>query len=729
MRGRVRSKQPGSSLPIIRSGEGEIENQDVTKFQQTFDASFAIVDIVRVDSRVISPFSPRSAAAAPLLSPMTGVGAVDAATSSPARVEAGDGLALSGQAARDAAPAEQPTSFTQRAATCALALVSLMGAASPALAQTAAPMMSSLSVALPQPSPSSAPSDATAAVAPLPYHRAEVQVVRGDKAVRDVAIRLAAGASKRVSLTSSSFRGIDAARMTDALVDRAAHGVAVDASLRDADPALTARLAAAGVRLRAAGDVAPGTRLEVANGASVVHGAFAFDEADGLSTNLVVTTADAQAESAARPGTWVRELRNDATSHETREALLAHIRAARVSVFIEARALDDAEVVAALRTARDEGVNVNVLLAHTQGDFTPGFNNLRSAVAFTEPNHQVPFRWFDGGALPSITAVFDGQTVLVARDDWTASPTGRVSRDLLVNDRNLATDLKLQMMGDWQEHGAFDLVRPPDIVSVGVAPYVTTTTRADARPSEEGAPPLFPGTRPSRPLATHMFTGSENHFDLTTRSERGQTERYAYAQIEGGRTWRLDLDRGPWHSETTFDASMQVRAGTNPTLAGDLTGGITLGQGISRNMGGGFAVYGRAAAGVQTGWGTRFEDDEPLRAARYEAAAGVQYSDGLNTVYAEPFATRVHAFADAGPSHDRVGVRLGGQRLITERDVVRLELNTSQYSYSTGVHQSAVGGNVEWLHRTGSTWWGPQVGVEQRSGGDTRVTAGLRVSF
>lgn len=265
------------------------------------------------------------------------------------------------------------------------------------------------------------------------------------------------------------------------------------------------------------------------------------------------------------------------------------------------------------------------------------------------------------------------------------------------------------------------------------APPDTTQRGAQRTPAADTTqPPPLPAPRPSNVEPVHMFTGAENHFSLSTRTQNAPGEKYTYGQFEAGRQFTLDLEKGPWRSETTLDAAAQVRLGARlepADSAGNITAGLTLGENLSRDLGHGFSAYGRAAMGIQGGAGTRFEEDEPLNAFTMEGALGVQHTDGVTTVFAEPFAQRVRDLDRGGLSHDRVGFRIGAQHLVTERDAVQVELNTSRYSYSDGRTVGAHGGQVGWLHRNGKVWWGPQVGVERRDNGENRVNAGIRIDF
>jgi phosphatidylserine/phosphatidylglycerophosphate/cardiolipin synthase-like enzyme len=315
---------------------------------------------------------------------------------------------------------------------CGLALLALSGMVAPAAAQVAVPVIS------------------MSAQTPLPYARNHVEVRTSDGESRARAIELASAAGTTLSLSTRSFSGDDAARMVDTLVSRAAAGIHVTVQVEEIDPALAARLETS--RVAVSHGKVRGTVLE-ADGHRL-EGSYGWSSSDGASTSVELDpSGDANA--------WVRPLRNDAHHRETREALLAHIRAARASIFIEAHGLDDPEIIDALRSAADQGIAVNVILNHTAGDLAPGFNNLHAAVGFSEPNHQVPFRWYEGGPLASMTAVFDSQYVLVGQEDWTARGRRVESDGVLIQDHATAADVKFQMMTDWQEHGQFAPVRSP----------------------------------------------------------------------------------------------------------------------------------------------------------------------------------------------------------------------------------------------------------------------------
>ncbi len=305
----------------------------------------------------------------------------------------------------------------------------------------------------------------------LPYTRNYVEIVHGDGAARVRAFHLVstAGPHSFIRLETSSFHGADASRLAMALARRATAGSRVEVRLQNADPVLVDVMSAAGVHVRPEAGAAEGSSLSV-DGQSMV-GSWAWSKHDNLSQSVLVggpaSTALTGSTSPGAPqdsfNAWTRVLRNDATHSETRDALLAQIRAARHTIFIEARGLRDGEIVRALKDASDQGVDVNVLLEHSAGDFSKGVNNLGAAVEFSEPDHQIPFRWFEdtnGQHLTAMTAVFDSQTVLVASDDW-ATTTHASSRDVLVNDPHLAEDARFQMMMDWQTAGHFAPVIPP----------------------------------------------------------------------------------------------------------------------------------------------------------------------------------------------------------------------------------------------------------------------------
>lgn len=337
-----------------------------------------------------------------------------------------------------AASAPEPARLS-RVSAAGLALLSLVAVGAPALAQAAA--------TVPQPAISQVSADR-----PLPYAREHVTILHGDAATRQKAIDMAENVKPHgeIFVDASSFSGADAARLTDVLTRKIGEGVNMEVRVGGADSTLVERLRTAGVPVSDLPANSRGSSISVDG--RVLHGAYAFTNGDAASTSTLLERAD-------NSNAWVRPLRNDATHHETREALLAHIRGARASIFIEAHGINDGEIFDALRSAADQGISVNVLLNHTAGDFGKGFNNLRAAMAFSEPNHQVPFRWYDGNDLTSMTAVFDSQTILVAQQDWAGGQPD--SRDLLINDHKTAEDVKFDMMMDWQQHGTFAPVRSP----------------------------------------------------------------------------------------------------------------------------------------------------------------------------------------------------------------------------------------------------------------------------
>jgi hypothetical protein len=289
---------------------------------------------------------------------------------------------------------------------------------------------------------------------------------------------------------------------------------------------------------------------------------------------------------------------------------------------------------------------------------------------------------------------------------------------------------------------ALQAAPPPPSVSQSVhrlndSPPTTVIDTAPPGVTDTVPPSPLPDPRANDKIPLHMFTGAVDHVSLGTRTQTSPGEQYTYGQLEAGRTFKLDLDKGPLRTETYFDVSGQARLGArlHPSdAAGSLTLGATVGENVSRELGNGFSLYGRASFGFQGGLGTRFDDDEPLHAWKAQGAVGLQHTDGVTTFYAEPFAERVHDLGDAHLGHDRLGVRVGAQHLVTERDAVQVELNTSHYSYTADPHshareQQGFGGSVGWLHKTGSVWWGPQVGVEHRDNGDNRVNAGIQINF
>ncbi len=260
---------------------------------------------------------------------------------------------------------------------------------------------------------------------------------------------------------------------------------------------------------------------------------------------------------------------------------------------------------------------------------------------------------------------------------------------------------------------------------------LAATQEQGSSSTEAQPPPPLPPPRPQDPSPLRMNITRTNHASFDTQIQSYPGSRYAYGTLDVGHQYALELDQGPWRSETFTDASTQLRVGTQldePHPAGSISAGMTLGENLSRDLGNGFSAYGHAQVRAQAGTGTQFDNDTPLDAVYSEEAIGAQHTDGVTTIYAEPFAQQVHTLNSA-VGHNRYGVRVGATHQVTETDQVRLEVNSSHYSYSNGEQENGVGVEAGWLHKTGHVWWGPEVGVEHRSDNDNRLNVGISVKF
>jgi hypothetical protein len=201
--------------------------------------------------------------------------------------------------------------------------------------------------------------------------------------------------------------------------------------------------------------------------------------------------------------------------------------------------------------------------------------------------------------------------------------------------------------------------------------------------------------------------------------------------VDYGKDWTLDIKKGPWRSETEFGLGTQFRFGMqlDPSRqAGNATLGAELSEKLSYDIGNSSRVYGRGSLGIQTGVGTRFEEDEPLNAFTTEWALGVEHRTGPTLMYGEPFYSRVQDLSGE-LGHSRYGARLGVERMLSERDFVQLEGSVSQYQYTDGQDVNAYGVRAGYQRRDGKVWWGPEVGFENRDNGDNKVFFGVRVNF
>lgn len=322
------------------------------------------------------------------------------------------------------------------------------------------------------------------------------RIVAGDDAALQQAVGLIQGATHTVRLEASAFHGDEAERLADALIQKAGEQKAVYVLVDPSETSpLLEKLRAGGVqvkaydtsRLRMGFSRADQTNLLIVDDFSALTGAARWDGEHSQSYSVVAqgpAVADLHAlwneswgeaqpyepvipEHLPTANAMVRVLDNNAARHETHDALLANIRAAKSEIFIEAFALDDPEVVKALKEARNRSVEVTVLLNRGSSDlarFRGEANNLGTAIRFSQPNDQLPFRWFPSSPerkLRSMVAEFDRHTAIVGSGWWNARGAQQHSVDLIVHDPSDVSMLKLQMLGDWQDEGVFAPVEQP----------------------------------------------------------------------------------------------------------------------------------------------------------------------------------------------------------------------------------------------------------------------------
>jgi len=329
------------------------------------------------------------------------------------------------------------------------------------------------------------------------YTYNQIEIASGDEEALERAARLIGDADRTVRLEASSFHGAEAERLAQAMEERAGKGkqvyLLVDPS--ESSPLLD-RLSRAGVTVRKYDTshlalLGLGSKdnanLLIVDDNVAMSGSMRWDGERSQSYSVVtrgpavgdlrhlwneswgeVQPFDPGPPVAITPNALVRVLSNDPARQETKEALLAHIAVAKSEIFIEAFALDDSDVVQALKLARDRGVDVNVLLNKGSSDFARfngDYNNLGAGIAFSEPNDAVSFRWFPSTRerkLRSMVAMFDRETAIIANSHWTGRDAKRQhSVDLLVHGKAEISAMKWQLVGDWQGEGVFAPVETP----------------------------------------------------------------------------------------------------------------------------------------------------------------------------------------------------------------------------------------------------------------------------
>lgn len=264
--------------------------------------------------------------------------------------------------------------------------------------------------------------------------------------------------------------------------------------------------------------------------------------------------------------------------------------------------------------------------------------------------------------------------------------------------------------------------------TVSIPPALGTLPPAEA--------PLEPMPLPESafhiPPQAMSFT-SVNHFDIgaTLQGWNGITR--AYGDLQAGHTWTLNLSQGRWHSETSLDATVQGQLGQSygPTRnVWSVAAGAVMGERISFDLNDGFSIYGRGSFGAQIGTGTSLDMDSPLNDTTLQGAFGLQHSDAMMRIYAEPFFTRVNSFA-GGVSHDQTGFRIGVDRFVTADDLVSVQADTAYTTYDIAkkdAHSFEL--QAGWSHRAGAVWWGPQIAFKHtEETSENRITAGIHVNF
>lgn len=243
--------------------------------------------------------------------------------------------------------------------------------------------------------------------------------------------------------------------------------------------------------------------------------------------------------------------------------------------------------------------------------------------------------------------------------------------------------------------------------------------------------PTIPKPDSTPDVPVHVNTTGDNYFTLSSRSRFSERNSYTFGEADFGRKLGLQVDKGPWHSDTRLDLGGSIRLGARldpGEPAGNFTGGARLSEKLSHDLGGSDRLYGRAQAGIQGGFGTRFSADDPLNAFRIEGAVGVEHRMGTTLLYGEPFVEHVQDLT-GHLGHDQYGVRAGAEHRLSESQALSLELKASHYDYTDGRSTPAYGVRVGYERKDGRVWWGPQVGFEHRDNHDNRVTVGVQFNF
>jgi len=412
---------------------------------------------------VVSPFVPRS------------FGTPAAVVVAPALPE--DSVTLS----------EAPRSLMSRGAALAFLALAvatpLVGCAGPLLSQVPADLPISTTMPLEQ---------------RTGYTWNAVRIVAGDQAALDQAVSLIERAGHSVRMEASSFHGAEAERLANALEAKARDHKSVYLLVDPSEnsPLLT-RLANAGVNVRRYDTsrlpIGPtrsdNANLLVVDDSVAMSGNARWDNENSASFSAVAqgpAVADLRAlwneswgeeqifnpqalDLQLEPNAAVRVLSNNPNRQETREALLAHIRAAKKEIFIQAFALDDTDIFQALKDARDRSVEVNVLLNRGTRPFARWhgeMNNLGAGINFSEDNNALSFRWFPSNPdrkLRAMVAEFDHETVLISTSYWTGplASSRQHSIDLLINSKSEVSNMKWDMIDNWQNEGIHAPVEKP----------------------------------------------------------------------------------------------------------------------------------------------------------------------------------------------------------------------------------------------------------------------------